>query len=111
MPRVLRALPLMAALIAAPALGAPADEHAAHQPDAPAASAAPKTDTKVSSLGCPGATGARGANSQAMSEHMKDHMAGGQMMGGGQAIGSGMMAGGQNTNCPHVGKPAADTKK
>lgn len=142
---LVRALPVISALITTPALGAPADEHAVHHPDAPAAPAAPNSNPKASDLGCPGATGqttgAHMANSQTMTEHMKDHMAngrtmggsaagqgmgaggmmaggsggqgmaGGQIMGDGQSTSSGMMAGGQNTKCPHVGKPAANGKK
>lgn len=137
MAKILRAFPILAALIAAPALGAPADKHADHHPQASTAPASAKVDPKANGVGCPGVAGQSAgghmANGQAMTEHMNDHMANGQMMagsagmmtgapngqgmaagqmmGGGQTVGNGMMAGGQNTNCPRAGKPAAGGKK
>jgi hypothetical protein len=114
MTQFLKAVPLMAALMAAPAVAAPADQHDAHHPNDPAAGATAQPGPQPGDpAGCPGATGqsmgahmADGhmANSQAMADYMaKNKMmgaAGGQgpgaMMGGatGQGGGpSGMMAG------------------
>jgi hypothetical protein len=117
MPHLLKALPLMAAIAATPALAQTADQHEVHHPNTPAAAPAGKPAVKPSdTVGCPGATGqsmgahmADGhmANSQAMADYMaKNQMmagAGGQgagasgMMGGaagGQAMANGQMMGG-----------------
>jgi hypothetical protein len=107
MTHLLKALPLFAALVAAPALAqTAADATAQPQPKAPVA-------------GCPGAPGqpmgahmANGhmANSQAMTDYMtKNQMMGGQgatpgTMMGGQGAGAmmGGATGGPNVRCPNA---------
>lgn len=105
MTQLLKAVVLMAALVAAPALAQTADQHAAHHPKAPAATAATPDPKAADVTGCPGVNsqamggqmmGGQTAGGQAMADHMKDHMAGGQMGGSasGQGMGSGTMMGG-----------------
>jgi hypothetical protein len=121
----LKALSLIAVFAGAPAFAQTADQPAADHPKAPAAGSTAKPDAKPSDVaGCPGANGQM-MGGQAMADHMKDHMAGGQMSGsqgqgmmggpaGGQGMGmgsSGMMAGAQNPNCPGAGKTPAEPKK
>lgn len=128
MTQFLKAVPLIAALLATPALAQTADEHAAHHPKAPATSPTAKPDAKTAeAAGCPGpnseAMGGQMAGGQMMggqamadhmkdhAEHMKDHMAGGQMMGGSPG-GQGKMGGPQGSHCrPDAGKtPVAPAK-
>lgn len=66
----IKTLPLLAALAAAPAFAAGTDEHAGHHPPGAAAPAAPVEKPKAD------------AQAPAQCAMMKEHMAGGQMMGG-----------------------------